>query len=195
MANILLLDNVDSFTYNLVDQLRTHNNTVVVYRNTVDIKIILQTLAQWSNPILVLSPGPGTPYTAGCMLNLIKSVKGNIPIIGICLGHQAIIEAYGGSIKYTDEIFHGKVSLINHDGLEMFKGIPQPLSVARYHSLVCDEIPSCFTVNSSIHKMIMSIRHNVEYVCGLQFHPESILTPHGDQILKQIIDWASLKYI
>nr|AAF82317.1 anthranilate synthase small subunit [Buchnera aphidicola] len=194
MANILLLDNVDSFTYNLVDQLRKHKHNVLVYRNTVSIQIISQTLMQLINPIVVLSPGPGLPHASGCMLDLIKTVKGQVPIIGICLGHQAIVEAYGGTIEYASEIFHSKVSLIQHDGLEMFKDIPQPLSVASIDSLICNQLPACFIINSSIDNMIMSIRHNADRVCGFQFHPESILTPYGDQILEQIICWSLLKY-
>ncbi|WP_261979478.1 glutamine amidotransferase-related protein [Buchnera aphidicola] len=135
------------------------------------------------------------PQNAGCMLDLIKKVRGNVPIIGICLGHQAIVEAYGGVIGYAGEIFHGKVSLINHDGLEMFKDISQPLPVARYHSLVCNKIPKNFIINSYFKEMIMSVRNNLDRVCGFQFHPESILTTCGDQILEKIIDWAALKYI
>jgi len=195
MANILLLDNIDSFTYNLVEQLRNQKNNVLIYRNTVDIKIILNSLKKLKNPILMLSPGPSSPKNAGCMLDLIKKVKGHVPIIGICLGHQAIVEAYGGIIGYAGEIIHGKASLINHDGLEMFRDIPQPLPVARYHSLICNKIPKSFIINSYFEKMIMSVRNNLDRVCGFQFHPESILTTCGDQILEKIINWASLKYI
>ncbi|MCU4137307.1 anthranilate synthase component II (plasmid) [Buchnera aphidicola (Sitobion avenae)] len=195
MANILLLDNIDSFTYNLVEQLRNQKNNVLIYRNTVDIKIILNSLKKLKNPILMLSPGPSSPKNAGCMLDLIKKVKGRVPIIGICLGHQAIVEAYGGIIGYAGEIIHGKASLINHDGLEMFRDIPQPLPVARYHSLICNKIPKSFIINSYFEKMIMSVRNNLDRVCGFQFHPESILTTCGDQILEKIINWASLKYI
>ncbi|QCI21335.1 anthranilate synthase component II (plasmid) [Buchnera aphidicola (Hyperomyzus lactucae)] len=194
MENILLLDNKDSFTYNLVEQLRNQKNNVLIYRNTVDLETILDSLKKLKNPILMLSPGPSIPQNAGCMLNLIKRVKGYVPIIGICLGHQAIVEAYGGMIGYAGEIFHGKASLINHDGLEMFQDMPQPLPVARYHSLVCNKIPKNFIINSYFNKMIMSVRNNLDRVCGFQFHPESILTTCGDQILKQIISWASLKY-
>lgn len=195
MANILLLDNIDSFTYNLVEQLRNQKNNVLIYRNTVDIKIILNSLKKLKNPILMLSPGPSSPKNAGCMLDLIKKVKGHVPIIGICLGHQAIVEAYGGIIGYAGEIIHGRASLINHDGLEMFRDIPQPLPVARYHSLICNKIPKSFIINSYFEKMIMSVRNNLDRVCGFQFHPESILTTCGDQILEKIINWASLKYI
>ncbi|QCI21903.1 aminodeoxychorismate/anthranilate synthase component II (plasmid) [Buchnera aphidicola (Hyadaphis tataricae)] len=196
MANIILLDNIDSFTYNLVEQIRNQKHHVLIYRNTVEINIIIQAIKKLDNPILMLSPGPSIPRNAGCMLDLIKIVKGHIPIIGICLGHQAIIEAYGGMIKYAGEIFHGKASLINHDGLEMFKNIPQPLPVARYHSLVvCKDLPNHFVINSFFEKMIMSVRNDFDRVCGFQFHPESILTTCGDQILKNIIAWASSKYI
>jgi anthranilate synthase component II len=194
MADILLLDNIDSFTYNLVEQLRNKNNNVLIYRNNVDIKIILNSIRKIKNPILMLSPGPSTPKNSGCMLNLINEVKGKIPIVGICLGHQAIVEAYGGIIGYAGEIFHGKASLINHDGLEMFEGLPQPLPVARYHSLICNKIPKNFIINSYFNNMIMSVRNNLDYVCGFQFHPESILTTSGALLLEKIIDWASLKY-
>lgn len=194
MADILLLDNLDSFTYNLVEQLRNKNNNVLIYRNNVNIKIILNSINKIKNPILMLSPGPSTPKNAGCMLNLINEVKGKIPIVGICLGHQAIVEAYGGIIGYAGEIFHGKASLINHDGLEMFEGLPQPLPVARYHSLICNKIPKNFIINSYFNDMIMSVRNNLDYVCGFQFHPESILTTSGALLLEKIIDWASSKY-
>ena len=190
MANILLLDNIDSFTYNLVDQLRIKKNIVLVYRNTVNAKIILDHIRKIKNPILMLSPGPGIPKKAGCMLHLIEALKGKIPIIGICLGHQAIVEAYGGLVGYSKEVFHGKASLIEHDGLEMFKGLPNPLSVARYHSLICQKIPPHFVINSHFKKMIMSIRNNKDKVCGFQFHPESILTPYGDQLIEKVLNWV-----
>ncbi|ALD15533.1 anthranilate synthase subunit II (plasmid) [Buchnera aphidicola (Aphis glycines)] len=194
MANILLLDNVDSFTYNLVEQLRKKHHCVLIYRNTVELTIILNSIKKMVNPILMLSPGPSTPQHAGCMLSLIAQVKGKIPIVGICLGHQAIVEAYGGMIGYAGEIFHGKASLINHDGLEMFEGLPQPLPVARYHSLICNKIPKNFIINSYFNNMIMSVRNNLDYVCGFQFHPESILTVSGALILEQIIKWGEMKY-
>lgn len=194
MANILLLDNIDSFTYNLVEQLRNQQHYVVIYRNTVDIAIIIDTLNRLIDPIVVFSPGPGLPQSAGCMLKLIETIKGKIPMVGICLGHQAIVEAYGGAIGYAHEIYHGKSSLIHHDALEMFQGLSQPLPVARYHSLICNKIPKNFTVNSHYNKTIMSVRNNTDRVCGFQFHPESILTTQGDKILQQIIQWASFKH-
>nr|AAF82321.1 anthranilate synthase small subunit [Buchnera aphidicola] len=193
MADILLLDNIDSFTYHLVDQIRKHAHNVIIYRNTVKLNYFNMPNAGKLHPVIMVSPGPGRPIHAGCMLRLIKIVKGKVPIIGICLGHQAIVEAYGGVIDYADAIFHGKVSRICHDGLEMFHNIPQHLSVARYHSLVCKKCPSYFVVNSYVDNIIMSIRHNTHRVCGFQFHPESILTPVGDQLLEQVIYWAVSK--
>ncbi|CAL4326065.1 Anthranilate synthase component 2 (plasmid) [Buchnera aphidicola (Protaphis terricola)] len=194
MTNILLLDNIDSFTYNLVDQLRKTNNNVIIYRNTVNINVILSVIKQMFQPILMLSPGPSTPENAGCMLHLINEVKGSIPIVGICLGHQAIIEAYGGSIGYAGEVFHGRASFINHDGLEMFSGLSQPLPVARYHSLICNKIPKNFIINSYFNNMVMSVRNNIDHVCGFQFHPESILTTDGTALLQNIIYWGAMKY-
>ncbi|CAL4326022.1 Anthranilate synthase component 2 (plasmid) [Buchnera aphidicola (Mindarus abietinus)] len=189
--NILLLDNMDSFTYNLVDQLRTLNQNVLIYRNQINLNIILKKLHKIENPILMLSPGPGKPEEAGCMLKLIKKVKGKVPIIGICLGHQAIIKSYGGEIVSAGEIQHGKSSLIEHDGKEMFLKIPNPFAVARYHSLIGKKIPKTLIINSFLKKIVMSVRNDVDRVCGFQFHPESILTTKGTLFLKEVIRWCS----
>lgn len=191
MANILLLDNIDSFTYNLVDQLRCSKHNVIIYINQVPTKIIIKKLSNMKNPILILSPGPGTPKTAGCMPKLLKILQGKIPIIGICLGHQAIIESYGGNIKQAMEIVHGKSSPIQHDNLAMFRNIPNPLKAARYHSLIGENIPSILTINAHYNNMIMAIRNDKDKICGFQFHPESILTTHGTQLLNQTINWAT----
>lgn len=190
MANILLLDNVDSFTYNLVDQLRASGHKVTVYRNQIPAELIVERLNEMDNPILLLSPGPGKPAQAGCMPELLKQMKGKLPIIGICLGHQAIIEAYGGTIGQADEILHGSTSSITHDGQAMFSNLPQPLTVARYHSLVATAVPECLDVNARYHNMVMAVRHDEDRVCGFQFHPESILTTYGIQLLEQTLAWA-----
>ncbi|XBC40746.1 MAG: gamma-glutamyl-gamma-aminobutyrate hydrolase family protein [Buchnera aphidicola (Nurudea yanoniella)] len=191
MNDILLLDNIDSFTYNLVDQFRINDYKVFIYRNTVSIETILKKISKMHNPILVLSPGPGNPDNAGCMPKLLKLVKGRIPIIGICLGHQAIVKLYGGDVKYSGEILHGKSSLINHDKKAMFYNMPNPLPVARYHSLVCSNIPDELTINAYYNNMVMAVRNNKEKVCGFQFHPESILTTRGTELLKNVMDWIS----
>jgi anthranilate synthase/aminodeoxychorismate synthase-like glutamine amidotransferase len=190
MADILFLDNIDSFTYNLVDQLRVNKHKVIIYRNYVPIRRIIKSIAVMKNPILILSPGPGKPEEAGCMLELLKELKAKIPIIGICLGHQAIVQSYGGGIKYANKILHGKTSLIHHDSKYMFKNMPIPFPVARYHSLVCSNIPNVFTVNANFNDMIMGIRNNTKRICGFQFHPESILTTQGAEFLNETIKWA-----
>ncbi|NDL62423.1 anthranilate synthase component II [Enterobacteriales bacterium SAP-6] len=190
MADILLLDNIDSFTYNLVDQLRATGHRVMVYRNQLPADTILGRIKEMENPILMLSPGPGTPAAAGCMPQLLAQLRGQMPIIGICLGHQAIVEAYGGYVGQAGEILHGKASLVSHDGVGMFAGMPNPLPVARYHSLVGSQIPEGLTVNAHFDEMVMAVRHDADRVCGFQFHPESILTTQGARLLNQTLDWA-----
>ncbi|OTA20062.1 anthranilate synthase component II [Xenorhabdus beddingii] len=190
MANILLLDNVDSFTYNLVDQLRTQGHQVVIYRNTVSANLIIAKLDEMESPLLMLSPGPGKPSDAGCMPELIKRVIGQIPVIGICLGHQAIIEAYGGEVSAAKEILHGRATLATHDEQNMFSGLPNPLPVARYHSLTAVRVPTTLTVSASCGDTIMAVRHDEHKVCGFQFHPESILTTRGVKLLEQTLMWA-----
>nr|NMN91647.1 anthranilate synthase component 2 [Brenneria salicis ATCC 15712 = DSM 30166]RBP61440.1 anthranilate synthase component II [Brenneria salicis ATCC 15712 = DSM 30166]RLM30345.1 anthranilate synthase component II [Brenneria salicis ATCC 15712 = DSM 30166] len=190
MADILLIDNIDSFTYNLVDQLRASQHNVVIYRNQIPADAIFERLQQMEKPVLMLSPGPGTPAKAGCMPQLLQRLRGRLPIIGICLGHQAIVEAYGGHVGQAGEILHGKASVIEHDGLGMFNGLPSPLPVARYHSLVGSNIPASLTVNARFNDMVMAVRNDADRVCGFQFHPESILTTHGARLLEQTLDWA-----
>ncbi|WP_409308830.1 glutamine amidotransferase-related protein [Pectobacterium sp. B1J-3] len=190
MADILLLDNIDSFTYNLVDQLRASGHNVVIYRNHIPADTIIDRLQHMENPILMLSPGPGTPADAGCMPQLLQRLRGRLPIIGICLGHQAIVEAYGGHVGQAGEILHGKASAIEHDEAGMFDGLPSPLPVARYHSLVGSNIPDTLTINARFNNMVMAVRNDADRVCGFQFHPESILTTHGARLLEQTLSWA-----
>lgn len=192
MTNIILLDNIDSFTYNLVDQLRTKKHHVLIYNNQLPISIIINSIVKTNNPVLMLSPGPGSPEHAGCMMNLIKKFKGQIPIIGICLGYQAIIQSYGGRISQSTEIFHGRSSLIYHDKLAMFSDIPNPLLVGRYHSLIGIDIPNNLIVNAHYNNNIaMAIRNDHDRICGFQFHPESILTTHGTKLIHQTIKWST----
>lgn len=190
MADILLLDNVDSFTYNLVDQLRTFGHRVVIYRNHIPADTIINKLKEMEQPILMLSPGPGAPSEAGCMPQLLQRLRGQLPIIGICLGHQAIVEAYGGHVGQAGEILHGKASLVEHDGEAMFAALPNPLPVARYHSLVGSDIPQGLQVNARFNGMVMAVRHDADRVCGFQFHPESILSSQGACLLEQTLAWA-----
>ncbi|MDA3977485.1 MULTISPECIES: aminodeoxychorismate/anthranilate synthase component II [Gallibacterium] len=189
MANILFLDNFDSFTYNLVDQFRVLGHNVTVYRNDCDLQTLIKAATSQPNTILALSPGPGNPQQAGNMLPLIQAVKDRCPIIGICLGHQAIIEAFGGEIVHAGEVMHGKVSKITHDNQAMFQSLANPLPVARYHSLMGVKLPAELIVNAEYNHIVMAIRHQTLPICGFQFHPESILTVQGGQLLKQTIDW------
>ncbi|EKD4813456.1 bifunctional anthranilate synthase glutamate amidotransferase component TrpG/anthranilate phosphoribosyltransferase TrpD [Escherichia albertii] len=193
MADILLLDNIDSFTYNLADQLRSNGHNVVIYRNHIPAQTLIERLATMSNPVLMLSPGPGVPSEAGCMPELLTRLRGKLPIIGICLGHQAIVEAYGGYVGQAGEILHGKASSIEHDGQAMFAGLTNPLPVARYHSLVGSNIPAGLTINAHFNGMVMAVRHDTDRVCGFQFHPESILTTQGARLLEQTLAWAQQK--
>lgn len=190
MADILLLDNIDSFTYNLVDQLRAFGHNVVIYRNSVPAETLIDRLQSMENPVLMLSPGPGAPAEAGCMPELLKRLRGRLPIIGICLGHQAIVETYGGHVGQAGEILHGKASAITHDDSGMFTGLTNPLPVARYHSLVGSNVPEELTINATFNGMVMAVRHDEDRVCGFQFHPESILTTQGARLLEQTLAWA-----
>ncbi|ATG73481.1 glutamine amidotransferase [Zobellella denitrificans] len=192
MANtIFLLDNYDSFTYNLVDQFRSLGTTVRIYRNTVPVSQLVAAMEQCERPILVLSPGPGTPSQAGNMPALIGACIGRFPILGICLGHQALVEHYGGKVENAGEIKHGKSSLISHSGKGVFAGLPNPLPVARYHSLVGTRIPTSLSVIADYQGMTMAVQDTAKRVLGFQFHPESIMTTEGARLLEQSLAFLS----
>ncbi|WP_299078533.1 aminodeoxychorismate/anthranilate synthase component II [uncultured Paraglaciecola sp.] len=198
---VFLLDNFDSFTYNLVDELRTLGLELVVYRNSVSAEMILQKMQQKAQQVnqngqrtqvmLMLSPGPGNPSQAGSMLALLELVKGQFPVLGICLGHQAIVESYGGKIIRADKVMHGKSSLINHCGDKMFANMPQPLPVARYHSLMASNMPKELNVLANFSDIPMAVAHLDDKMLGFQFHPESILTSQGSQLLMQSIEFLT----
>lgn len=182
---LFFLDNFDSFTYNLVDQFKALGYPVKIYRNSMRAEQVKAHIDACSTDvILILSPGPGTPSDAGCLIELIGLCKGQIPIIGICLGHQALIEQYGGVVGQAEEIMHGKSSLITHYGDRMFAGLSHPLSVARYHSLVGTQVPESLEVVADYNGMCMSIYNEKDKVIGFQFHPESILTCEGAKLLE-----------
>lgn len=191
MANILFLDNFDSFTYNLVDQFRTLGHTVRIYRNDCDPDLLESAAREHEDTLLALSPGPGTPADAGNMPILIERLAGRLPVLGICLGHQALIEAFGGSVVHAGEVLHGKVSAIRHDGQAMFAGLPNPMPVARYHSLMGQNLPATLIANAEVNGIVMAFRHRELPICGFQFHPESILTVHGSQLLAQTVAWLT----
>ncbi|HCA76497.1 MAG: aminodeoxychorismate/anthranilate synthase component II [Pseudomonadota bacterium] len=191
---VFLLDNVDSFTYNLVDELRTMELNIVVYRNNVDARMLfekMQLQAESGPVLLLLSPGPGAPHEAGCMPELLSMVQGHFPVLGICLGHQAIVAHYGGTVGRAEDVMHGKSSAITHTGEAMFAGMPQPLHVARYHSLMALELPDGLTPLAKVGTTVMAVYQSDDKMLGFQFHPESILTAEGSRLLLQSIHYLT----
>ncbi len=182
-VRMLLIDNYDSFTYNLVQAFAAHGAEVMVYRNdmiTVDEAIALKPTH------LVISPGPGRPEDAGVSLQMIAAFAAKVPVLGVCLGHQSIVQQQGGEIVRAERLRHGKTSEISHDGKTVFEGISQPFEVGRYHSL-CAEIeslPDTLEVTAEADSgVIMGVRHKSLQIEGVQFHPESVLTPEGDTLM------------
>jgi anthranilate synthase component II len=190
-VNILLIDNRDSFTFNLAEAFRVAEAKVAVVRNSIDPRLALQRALETQAAIL-LSPGPGRPADAGCCLELVRLGRGRTPVIGICLGHQAIVEEAGGRVVRAPVPIHGKCSALRHEGTGPFAGLPSPLTVGRYHSLCTptDGLPVRFTVDAELDGMAMAIRSDEDLQLGFQFHPESILTPKGDRLIGALIDWA-----
>lgn len=191
---VFLLDNFDSFTYNLVDEFRSADYDVLVYRNSVPAEAIFEKMKQAKaaakNPILVISPGPGTPDEAGCLLQLIGLCRGVFPIVGICLGHQAICQAYGGTIGQAPEILHGKSSLIEHNGEGPFAGMPSPMPFARYHSLIATKVPDKLEIIARFKGIPMAVMNRSDRVVGFQFHPESVMSPHGSELLRRTFEFV-----
>jgi len=185
---IFLLDNYDSFTYNLVQYLGELGAEVSVYRNDT---LKVETVAGMKPEAVVLSPGPGRPENAGIMNLLVSELGGQIPILGVCLGHQAVAQVFGGEIGYAPKLMHGKTSEINHDGSTLFVGLPSPFTATRYHSLVVepDSLPSEFKLTAwTDDHVIMGIEHKRMPIYGVQFHPESIMTLHGKEILRNFLE-------
>jgi len=184
---LLLIDNYDSFTYNLVQYFGELGADVHVHRNDV---LTLEQIAAWGPEQIVISPGPCTPSEAGISVPLIARFAGRIPILGVCLGHQAIGQAFGGKIVRAARVMHGKVSPVAHDGRGVFTGLPSPLTATRYHSLAIERasMPACLEVTAtSDDGEIMGVRHREWPVEGVQFHPEAILTEHGHALLRNFL--------
>ena len=184
---ILMIDNYDSFTYNLVQYFGEMGEELVVRRND---KVSMEEIANIHPDHIVISPGPGTPADAGVSCEVIRRFAGEIPILGVCLGHQAIGLVYGGEIVRADRIMHGKTSEIKHDGRTLFRGLPNPFTATRYHSLIVkrDTLPCNLLVSAETEEgEIMGLRHKTLPVEGVQFHPESILTKQGKQLLKNFL--------
>jgi anthranilate synthase component 2 len=185
---LLMIDNYDSFTYNLVQYLGELGADVHVHRNDA---ITLDQVGAWEPEAIVISPGPCTPNEAGICVPLIRRFAGEIPILGVCLGHQAIGQAFGGRIGRAQRVMHGKVSPVTHDGRGVFAGLPSPLTVTRYHSLAIEPaaMPACLEVTATADDgEVMGVRHRDLNVEGVQFHPEAILTEHGHALLRNFLD-------
>jgi anthranilate synthase component 2 len=189
---LVLIDNQDSFTYNLVDELRVMGVNLSVFRNTVNTHKVMATLSHYKQQgptLLMLSPGPGAPSSAGNMPAILEEVKGLYPVLGICLGHQAIVESYQGKVARAPEVMHGKSSMMQHNYPKIFKQRPSPMAVARYHSLAAVDVPECLQVIADIDGLPMAILHQNDKMLGFQFHPESVLTSQGSQLLLQAMHY------
>jgi para-aminobenzoate synthetase component 2 len=184
---LLVIDNYDSFTYNLVQYLGELGETVEVRRNN---KVTLDEIEQLHPERIVISPGPGTPDDAGITLDTIQRFSGRVPLLGVCLGHQAIGQAFGGKVVRASELMHGKASEVSHDGKTIFAGLTAPFQAGRYHSLIVEKqsLPSSLQISAQTKdEIIMGLRHRELKVEGVQFHPESILTPEGKQLLANFL--------
>jgi anthranilate synthase/aminodeoxychorismate synthase-like glutamine amidotransferase len=184
----LMIDNYDSFTYNLVQYLGELGADFRVVRNDA---ISLDELEGLRPEAVVISPGPGTPGEAGVSIPVIRRFAGRIPILGVCLGHQAIGEAFGGRVVRADRIMHGKTSPVHHDGRTIFRALPEPFEATRYHSLIVEQssLPDCLEVSAwTAEAEIMGLRHRTQFVEGVQFHPESILSVDGKALLRNFLE-------
>ena len=190
---MLMIDNYDSFTYNLVQYLGELGADVAVYRND---KITLDDIDQMKPERIMISPGPCTPNEAGISMDVIRHFAGKLPVLGVCLGHQSIGQVFGGKIVHAREIMHGKTSMIHHKNIGVFKGLTNPYEATRYHSLVIEKesLPDCLEITAWTENVdgsmdeIMGVKHKQLAVEGVQFHPESILTEHGHDLLRNFLD-------
>jgi len=188
---ILVIDNYDSFTYNLVQYIGELGHEIAVHRNN---QISLAEIAAMHPERIVISPGPCTPHEAGISLDLIRQFAGKLPILGVCLGHQAIGEAFGGKVVRAANLMHGKTSSVEHDGRTIFRDLPSPMTATRYHSLIVAEknLPAELEISAMCHdkdgtRVIMGLRHRKLPVEGVQFHPESVLTNQGKQLVRNFL--------
>ncbi len=182
-VRMLLIDNYDSFTYNLVQAFAAHGANVTVPRNDA---ITVAEALELDLTHLVISPGPGRPEDAGVSLDMIEAFAGKIPILGVCLGHQSIVQQQGGAIVRAERLMHGKTSMVKHDGKTIFDGLSNPFEVGRYHSLCAEEetLPDSLEITAQTDRgEIMGVRHRTMPIEGVQFHPESVLTPEGDRLM------------
>jgi anthranilate synthase/aminodeoxychorismate synthase-like glutamine amidotransferase len=186
---LLLVDNYDSFTYNLVQAFLVLGADVLVHRNDA---LTVEAARALAPTHLCISPGPGTPHDAGVSMDMIRAFAGAVPVLGVCLGHQSIVEVFGGKVVRAGRLMHGKVSPVQHDGAGVFAGAPEPLQVGRYHSLIAqpESLPDALVVTARTPEgEIMGVRHRELNVEGVQFHPESVLTPEGPRLLGNFLQF------
>lgn len=189
---IILIDNYDSFTHNIYQLMASYVDDIKVIRND---KITICDIRKLNPQAIVISPGPGHPNDSGICIELIKTFSGLIPILGVCLGHQAIVQAFGGDVVKADVLVHGKSSFIRHYHRGLFKDLPQPFEAGRYHSLVADPstLPDCLEIHADCSpNMIMGIKHKLHETYGVQFHPESCLTPLGHRLIQSFFEIAGV---
>ncbi len=191
-AKVLFIDNFDSFTYNLVDDFCKRDCIAKVYRADTPMEKLKKIEQDFAPDLLVISPGPGNPSTAGVTLDAIDYFKDRMPIFGVCLGHQALVQYFGGTVGHAPEVMHGKSSRVTHNEKGIFQGVENPLQVGRYHSLCATKMPDCLEVTAEYEKIVMGLQHKEKPIFGVQFHPESILTPAGGKIIQNLLN-ISLK--
>jgi anthranilate synthase/aminodeoxychorismate synthase-like glutamine amidotransferase len=187
---VLFIDNFDSFTYNLVDDFAKRQCRTRVYRADTGIEVLKEVTEEFDPDLLVISPGPGTPDTAGVSLEAVGWFKDKLPIFGVCLGHQTIVQHFGGKIGHAPEPMHGKPSRITHNERGIFRGVENPLQAGRYHSLMAQTLPDCLERTGEFEGIVMAVEHRQWPIFGVQFHPESILTPAGGRIIQNVLQIA-----
>jgi anthranilate synthase/aminodeoxychorismate synthase-like glutamine amidotransferase len=186
-VNVLFIDNFDSFTYNLVDEFAKRRCVTRVYRASTPLGELIRAADEFGPDLLVISPGPGHPDSAGVSPAAVDYFKDKLPILGVCLGHQVIIRCFGGEVGHAPTVMHGKSSRITHTGGGVFEGLENPLQAGRYHSLCAVTLPDCLETTGSFEGVVMGVRHRRFPVYGVQFHPESILTPTGGKIIENML--------
>ena len=192
---LLLIDNYDSFTYNLVQAFLVLGADVLVHRNDA---ISIEAARSLAPTHVCISPGPGTPHDAGVSMDMIRAFAGRVPVLGVCLGHQSLVEVFGGDVVRAGRLMHGKVSMVEHDGRELYAGLPQPFAAGRYHSLIAkpETLPAVLEVTArTAEGEIMGVRHREHVVEGVQFHPESILTPDGPRLLGHFLELTAARRV
>jgi anthranilate synthase component 2 len=187
---VLFIDNFDSFTYNLVDDFCKRNCEAKVYRSDTDIELLKEISSRFAPDLIVISPGPGNPDSAGVSIAAVDYFKDKLPIFGVCLGHQVIVQYFGGTVGHAPKPVHGKPSRVTHNQKDIFEGIENPMQAGRYHSLCATKLPDCLEKVADFEGIVMAVRHRKLPIFGVQFHPESILTPAGGKIIENILNIA-----